>query len=291
MDGSNFKLPRLFGRHNSQRRLLIELAVVCGSPVLILAVILAMQIRSDVRHDTTVNAIRAAKTAVADPLGGEFTGTAATRPVLRQEDQRSLDELVARARESVAFDRVIVRDESGRILFSDDHRLIGKKVGSIDALKLALSGRTVYHPLTVAERPPFSPETPGLVVWSAPRDASDATPRAAIEMWVPTAPIDAAVADRVGSVYTALGGVMIVLWIALIFAVVNAIVGPILRLLGLPFVVLTLGLFLLVINAALLGLTAALTDRLNVDGFGSAVLGGLLLAIGGWLADQVLDHD
>ena len=81
------------------------------------------------------------------------------------------------------------------------------------------------------------------------------------------------------------------LWIALIFAVVNAIVGPILRLLGLPFVLLTLGLFLLVINAALLGITAALTDRLTVDGFGSAVLGGLLLAIGGWVADQILDRD
>jgi putative membrane protein len=81
------------------------------------------------------------------------------------------------------------------------------------------------------------------------------------------------------------------LWIALIFAVVNAIVGPILRLLGLPFVILTLGLFLLVINAALLGITAALTDRLTVDGFFSALLGGALLAIGGWLADQLLDRD
>ena len=81
------------------------------------------------------------------------------------------------------------------------------------------------------------------------------------------------------------------LWIALVFAVVNAIVGPILRLFSLPFVILTLGLFLLVINAALLGLTAALTDRLTVDGFGSALLGGLLLAVGGWLADQLLDRD
>src|SRR3712207_6868890 len=54
------------------------------------------------------------------------------------------------------------------------------------------------------------------------------------------------------------------LWIALIFALVNAIVGPILRLLSLPFVLLTLGLFLLLVNAALLGITAALTDRLQV---------------------------
>ena len=80
------------------------------------------------------------------------------------------------------------------------------------------------------------------------------------------------------------------LWIALIFGVVNAIVGPILRLLSLPFVLLTLGLFLLVINAALLGLTAALTDRLSIDGVGTAIIGGLILAIAGWGADQLLDR-
>ncbi len=79
------------------------------------------------------------------------------------------------------------------------------------------------------------------------------------------------------------------LWIGLLFGVLNALVGPILRLLSLPFVVLTLGLFLLVVNAALLGLTAALTDRLTVDGFGTAVIGGLILAVAGWVADQLLD--
>ncbi len=80
------------------------------------------------------------------------------------------------------------------------------------------------------------------------------------------------------------------LWIALIFAVVNAVVGPVLRLLSFPFVLVTLGLFLLVVNAALLGITAALTDRLQVDGFGTAVVGGLLLAIGGWIADQLTER-
>jgi putative membrane protein len=79
------------------------------------------------------------------------------------------------------------------------------------------------------------------------------------------------------------------LWIALLFALVNAVVGPILRLLSLPFVLLTLGLFLLVVNAALLGITAAITDRLQVNGFGAAILGGLLLAIGGWVVDQLTE--
>jgi putative membrane protein len=80
------------------------------------------------------------------------------------------------------------------------------------------------------------------------------------------------------------------LWIGLIFGLVNAIVGPVLRLLSLPFVLITLGLFLLVVNAALLGLTAALTDRLTIDGFGTALIGGLILAVAGWVADQLLDR-
>jgi putative membrane protein len=94
----------------------------------------------------------------------------------------------------------------------------------------------------------------------------------------------------IGNPDAPLGTVGTFLWIALIFAVVNAVIGPIVRLLSLPFVVLTLGLFLLVVNAALLGLTALLTDRLEVDGFLAAVAGGLLLAIGGWAADQIAER-
>ena len=78
------------------------------------------------------------------------------------------------------------------------------------------------------------------------------------------------------------------LWVALLFALVNSIVGPVIRLLSLPFVVLTLGLFLLVVNAALLGLTAALSDRFTVDGFVPAVLGGLLIAVFSWIAELIL---
>jgi putative membrane protein len=80
------------------------------------------------------------------------------------------------------------------------------------------------------------------------------------------------------------------LWIGLLFGVVNAVVGPVLRLLSLPFVVLTLGLFLLLVNAALLGITAAISDRLTVDGFVTALVGGLILAIVSWAADQLLDR-
>lgn len=84
------------------------------------------------------------------------------------------------------------------------------------------------------------------------------------------------------------GGFLWLLWIALIFSVVNLILGPLFRLLSLPLIVLTLGLFLLVVNAALLAITAALTSHLSVANFGSAVLGGFLIALFSWLAELLL---
>ncbi len=94
--------------------------------------------------------------------------------------------------------------------------------------------------------------------------------------------------DVLGNEDAPLGITGTFLWIALLFAVVNAIVGPVLRLLSFPFVLLTLGLFLLVVNAALLGLTAALSGRLQVDGVVSAIVGGLLIAVFGWIAELLL---
>jgi putative membrane protein len=78
------------------------------------------------------------------------------------------------------------------------------------------------------------------------------------------------------------------LWVALIFSVVNLILGPLFKLLTLPFIIVTLGLFLLIVNAALLGITAALTTHLSIDNFWSAVLGGFLIALFSWLAELLL---
>ncbi|MCW2682003.1 MAG: rane protein of unknown function [Frankiales bacterium] len=78
------------------------------------------------------------------------------------------------------------------------------------------------------------------------------------------------------------------LLIALVFALVNVLVKPVLTLLSFPLLLLTLGLFLIVINAALFGLTALLTDRLSVDGFGPAVIASLIISAVTWVGDNVL---
>ena len=76
--------------------------------------------------------------------------------------------------------------------------------------------------------------------------------------------------------------------IALVFGVLNLLVKPVLTLLSMPFVLLTLGLFLLVVNAAVLGLTAALTSRLDVDGVGAAVVGALVISVVTFVGERAL---
>lgn len=80
-----------------------------------------------------------------------------------------------------------------------------------------------------------------------------------------------------------------ILFVALVFGLVNVFIRPIVKLLTLPLLLITLGLFAFVINAALLGLTAWLTDGLSVDGFVSALLGSLIISAASFVTDKVVD--
>jgi len=81
-----------------------------------------------------------------------------------------------------------------------------------------------------------------------------------------------------------------VLLVALLFGILNAVLKPVLILFSLPLLVLTLGLFALVLNGLLLLVTARLVEPLSVSGFGSAVLGSIVISLvtmilGGLLRD------
>ena len=84
--------------------------------------------------------------------------------------------------------------------------------------------------------------------------------------------------------------------VALLFGLVNFLVKPILKVLTFPLFILTLGLITLVVNALMLLLTSCLADKLDlsfhVEGFWTAVLGGLIISIVSWALHVVLpDND
>ena len=72
------------------------------------------------------------------------------------------------------------------------------------------------------------------------------------------------------------------LFAALTLGILNAFFRPILLILTLPINILTLGLFTFVINAFLLLMTSGVIGGLHVEGFGSALLGSLIISLVSW---------
>lgn len=72
------------------------------------------------------------------------------------------------------------------------------------------------------------------------------------------------------------------LFAAVVLGILNAFFRPILIILTLPINILTLGLFTFVINAFLLMMTSGVIGGLHVNGFGSALLGSLIISLVSW---------
>lgn len=92
--------------------------------------------------------------------------------------------------------------------------------------------------------------------------------------------------------------VVAVVLIGALLGVINKFVRPIVTVLAIPAIVLTLGLALLLVNAAMLALTATITNHFNhqtlgfhlhVAGFWTAVAGGLIITVASWATSLVLD--
>jgi len=73
-----------------------------------------------------------------------------------------------------------------------------------------------------------------------------------------------------------------ILWLALIFGLINAFLRPLLQILTCPLIILTLGLFTLLINTFLFWLTAQVGQifgiHMTISGFLPAFLGGLVIS-------------
>ena len=66
---------------------------------------------------------------------------------------------------------------------------------------------------------------------------------------------------------------------ALVLGLLNALIRPVLFVLTLPITVITLGLFLLVLNGIMLEIAAWVVPGFDIDGFGWAVVGALVLTV------------
>ena len=76
---------------------------------------------------------------------------------------------------------------------------------------------------------------------------------------------------------------------AAMLGILNALFRPIALLITLPINVLTLGLFTFVINALMLKMASGVISGFDVHGFGSAIVGSLMVSIISWLLNSFID--
>jgi putative membrane protein len=86
----------------------------------------------------------------------------------------------------------------------------------------------------------------------------------------------------------AVDGLVSALAAAVLLGLINAFVRPVLLILTLPITLLTLGLFLLVLNGLCFWLVAWLVKGFHVAGFGSALLGALVVSVVSWIVTALI---
>jgi len=89
------------------------------------------------------------------------------------------------------------------------------------------------------------------------------------------------------------GQLVTLLWVAVIFGLVNAVIKPVLKFFSLPFIIITLGLFSLIVNAAMLELTSWFAVQFGLDFrvdqfFWDAVLGSIIITLVSMVASRIL---
>ena len=76
----------------------------------------------------------------------------------------------------------------------------------------------------------------------------------------------------------------------LVLSLVNALIRPLIIVMTLPAVLLSLGLFMIVINGIVVWLASLIYEPLQIDGFGSAVLAGLLIGLVNYALTTLLEE-
>lgn len=85
-------------------------------------------------------------------------------------------------------------------------------------------------------------------------------------------------------------GFMTAILLAAAWGVIGVLVRPILVVLTLPVTIVTFGLFIFVINAVLFLWLGGVIQGFEVDGFGAALLGSLVMSVTGSIVHGILEH-
>jgi diguanylate cyclase (GGDEF)-like protein len=207
-----------------KRRWLIEFALVSLVPVILVGVVLGQLLHAQARDRATAAALSEART-VADfgfrrVLGDDLDPNTATT----REKTAALDQSIASARGGTDVARVILRDRTGTVLYSDDHERIGTPETVPGEVRSALAGNTVSRVTDLSKDPSSTDATLGrvLVVFTPLRSPAGAPPTGSVEVWMPYGPIARQVEEQTHMQWAIIATALFLLWGALLGVVAAA---------------------------------------------------------------------
>jgi diguanylate cyclase (GGDEF)-like protein len=208
---------------SSKLGLLTRFSVMSLIPIVLLGLVLAHTLKDQARERNLESAREAAQYFAQFGVKPQLSPSD-LRAGLKAAQLRKLHRVVAASRRGTRVVRMKLWNRNGRVMYSDDRHLIGRRFGKSDELATALKGR-VASELSHADRDENAEEHGYgqlLEVYVPLRFGRGARPAGAFEMYVPYAPIAAAISHDTRRLYGILFGGLALLYLALFRIVARA---------------------------------------------------------------------
>jgi diguanylate cyclase (GGDEF)-like protein len=200
-----------------KRRWLIEFGLASLIPMIVLGLVLSSTLKGTIRQHELASARHDAQVVGYVAVQNTLAGTTDLSHGLTGTQQAALDHAIAQVQGGTEIQRAVVRNRDGRIVYADDHSLVGKLQPGGGETRGALGGDIVSK--VTAGDAATGGQT--LAVYMPVKLGNSETPAGSLELWLPYGPIASRVSSAAGTFYVFLVLGLIVAW-GLLIAIVSA---------------------------------------------------------------------
>jgi diguanylate cyclase (GGDEF)-like protein len=172
-----------------KRRWLIEFGLASLIPMLVLGLLLSATLKSTIREHEVSSARQDAQVVSYVAVQNSLSDVADLSRGLTGPQQSALDHAITQAQGGTAVNRAILRNRDGRIVYSDDHSLVGKLQPGGGETRAALNGDIVSKVAAGGQLGDSSSTGQMLAVYLPVKLSGSETPTGSLELWLPYAPI------------------------------------------------------------------------------------------------------
>jgi diguanylate cyclase (GGDEF)-like protein len=194
---------------------LIEFGVVCLVPIVLLGVFLMQTLKSNVEGRAIANAREQARLVTDIGISSTLSSVDDLSRGLTAQQQQALDRELTTIRKGNNIERTVVRDRDGRVVYADDHSLVGQLHPPAGARK-ALATETIASDVAL--------DASGRKVLEVyvPLDLQAGTATGSAELTLPYAPIAASMDRQNSKIELMLIAGLLLLWGTLLTVVTMA---------------------------------------------------------------------